>query len=77
MRSEPSTQVERLICGDKELAMLDVLLNQLYTKAMDSGKDIEAMKASQIEWRKSSRNKCEDKECLVTAYKQRNSELAN
>ena len=77
MRSEPSTQVERLICGDKELAMLDVLLNQLYTKAMDSGKDSEGLKASQIEWRESARDKCEDKECLVIAYKNRNSELSN
>ena len=75
--AKASTQVERLICGDRELATLDVELNQLYKKAMDSEKDNEGLKASQIEWRKSSRNKCEDKECLVTAYKQRNSELAN
>jgi len=74
--AKASTQVERLICGDRELATLDVQLNQLYTKAMDSGKDNEGLKTSQIEWRKSARDKCEDKECLVIAYKQRNSELS-
>jgi hypothetical protein len=75
--AKASTQVERLICGDREIASLDVQLNQLYTKAMDSGKDSEGLKASQIEWRESARDKCEDKECLVIAYKNRNSVLSN
>ena len=75
--AKASTEVERLICGDKELSSLDVELNELYKKAMDSGKDTESLKGSQAEWQKSSRNKCDDKDCLVTAYKLRNSQLAN
>jgi uncharacterized protein YecT (DUF1311 family)/ribosomal protein L40E len=75
--SKASTEVESLICGDRELSSLDVELNQLYKKAIESGKDVEGLKISQVEWRKSIRNKCEDKDCLVTAYKQRNSDLSN
>lgn len=75
--AKASTEVERLICGDRELSSLDVELNQLYQKVIESGKDAEGLKISQVEWRKSVRNKCEDKDCLVTAYKQRNSDLSN
>jgi len=75
--AKASIEVERLICEDKELASLDVELNQLYKQSINSGKDSVGLRNGQIEWMKTSRNQCVDKECLMTSYTVRISELSN
>jgi uncharacterized protein YecT (DUF1311 family) len=71
-----SNGAERLVCSDRELAKLDVNLNQIYIKARDLTDDKEKLKNEQNEWIKSSRNACSDKNCMTNAFKQRISELS-
>ena len=71
-----SNGAERLVCSDRELAKLDVDLNQIYIKARDLTDDKEKLENEQNEWIKSSRNACSDKNCMTNAFKQRISELS-
>jgi uncharacterized protein YecT (DUF1311 family) len=71
-----SNGAERLVCSNRELAKLDVDLNQIYIKARDLTDDKEKLKNEQNEWIKSSRNACSDGNCMTNAFKQRISELS-
>ncbi|MDR0762218.1 MAG: lysozyme inhibitor LprI family protein [Campylobacteraceae bacterium] len=44
------TDIEKLICSDKELSQLDDELNEAYKKALARSNNKEALKKSQIEW---------------------------
>ena len=67
---------EKLVCGDRELARLDVDLIAAYRKAREAAADPKALQADQLQWLKSSRNACVDKACLVDAYKARLAQLS-
>lgn len=67
---------ERMICGDRDLARLDVELAAAYSKARVAAADPNALRAEQQAWLKSSRNACADKACMVDAYKTRLTQLA-
>jgi len=64
-----------LVCGDRELAKLDVDLSQSYAKAREKTADKDELKKEQLEWIKFSLRACSDKTCLVGAYQKRISEL--
>lgn len=73
--SKASTAVEKAICGDPKLSSLDEELSAIYSRAMSSAVDRDAMKAEQRRWLTQVRNKCVDAMCLEDAYRVRFAEL--
>lgn len=73
--SKASTAVEKAICGDAKLSSLDEELSAIYSKALSSAVDRDAMKAEQRRWLAQGRNKCVDALCLEEAYRVRFAEL--
>lgn len=69
--TKASTGPERLICSNKELSEADVTLAQAYRVALNASSDKDALKNSQIAWRKSERDACSDVQCMLTAYQNR------
>ena len=69
------TQEEQLYCSNEELVKLDVELSRLYAMMKEMIPDKQKLKSEQIEWMKSTRTVCSDLQCIVSAYKQRISEL--
>lgn len=67
---------EKMICGDRELARLDIELSADYRKARDAATDAKALQSEQLQWLKSTRKACSDTTCLVEAYKSRLAQLA-
>lgn len=82
--AKASNRVERLICGDEELARLDVKLLEIYNLAKDehprshdgdTGKSSFPLGADQTRWRTKVRDACKDVACLKTAYEHRAIEI--
>lgn len=66
------TAVENAICTDSQLSSLDVAMKAEYDKVRRVSPDV---LASQRDWLKFGRNRCGDKECLMSAYRSRISDL--
>ncbi len=62
--AKASTEVEKAICGSKPLSTLDAILAKQYKAAGSSAK------ADQKAWL-SSRNSCQDSECVASRYAER------
>lgn len=69
------TTIENTICSDKELSEADARLDYLYKIAISKTDDKQALKMSQIEWRKQDRDTCKDMKCLLLAYQIRENQL--
>lgn len=70
------TEVEKAICSDKTLSILDEFLALTYKKALDRSSYKNKLKASQNNWLIYKRNACEDDDiCLNTEYYSRILEL--
>jgi uncharacterized protein len=63
--------VERLICGDPDLSMLNDSLAGAYARAISAGDDADALRAAQRVWLRDVRNRCADAGCLADAYRSR------
>jgi uncharacterized protein len=70
-----TSEVEKLICGDDELSILDESLNKAYLKALERPDIRKQMIESQRQWLKNERNACKNAECLKKAYETRIDEL--
>jgi uncharacterized protein len=70
-----ASEVEKLICGDDELSILDESLNKAYLKALERPDIRKQMIESQRQWLKNERNACKNAECLKKAYETRIKEL--
>lgn len=71
------TAIEKQICSDGYLNGLDDVLGSNYKKMMASNIGSgaqENLKSTQLQWLK-SRNRCQDRQCLVNAYKVRIEEI--
>ncbi len=66
-----TTNVEKMICADKELSQFDEKLNRVYTSFYLLTKEI---KTDQRAWIK-KRNTCQDTNCIKEAYTKRVEEL--
>ena len=66
---------ERLVCGDNELAALDVKLHDAYLVAHANPGTKDQVLEQQRAWLKNSFRVCNDKPCLVAAYNSRLAEL--
>jgi uncharacterized protein YecT (DUF1311 family) len=73
--AKASNGQEKMVCADRELAKLDVELNQAYSRARANTADKDALRKTQTEWIKQGFRGCSDKPCLVAAYKNRIAEL--
>jgi uncharacterized protein YecT (DUF1311 family) len=71
-----STNAEKLICSDAELASLDVTLSQTYKAHLASSSDKTATKKEQVAWIKSLNSACSDVECMKAEYQKRISVLS-
>jgi uncharacterized protein len=75
--SEASTPQERLVCGDDELARLDVAMMQAFRMARDSAPDRQVVIDGQRAWLRNSFRTCSDKACLTSAYRSRITNLSS
>lgn len=74
--SKASTAVEGMICGNEELAALDVRVAAVYKALRSSAEDKEGVKKDQQAWLK-ERNACRSTECLVASYSDRAQDMEN
>ncbi|MBN3968225.1 DUF1311 domain-containing protein [Pseudomonas gregormendelii] len=68
--TKASTAVEGMICGNAELAALDVRLAAAYKALRNDAQDKAALKQEQVAWIK-QRNACRVADCLITIYSER------
>lgn len=69
-----ATNVEKMICGDSDISILDDQLSSVY-KAVGTAERL-VIREQQIDWLKHRRNMCSDKQCLVKAYQIRIDQLS-
>lgn len=69
------TNVENMICSDKELSFLDKEMAELYRTGLAKQSSSRDFRHEQRTWLREFRNRCNDKACLITAYKKRISVL--
>jgi uncharacterized protein YecT (DUF1311 family) len=74
--AKASTAVEKLICADEKLSILDDQLTTAYKAATETATDKATLKTQQKNWLKKKRNICKDAECLTKAYQSRIDALA-
>lgn len=65
-----ASRVERAICGDKALALLDKRLTNVFAQALATAADERALRRAQRRWL-AQRDRCTDRACLVSAYGRR------
>jgi uncharacterized protein YecT (DUF1311 family) len=68
--SKASTAVEGMICGNAELAALDIRLAAAYKSLRNDAPDKAALKQEQVAWIK-QRNACRVTDCLISSYSER------
>ncbi|MGL1932213.1 MAG: lysozyme inhibitor LprI family protein [Desulfotalea sp.] len=73
--TKAGTRIEKLICSDAEISMLDTELGKAYKQARKETSDLNQLKVEQRKWISKVRNKCPDSICLVETYKKRIPEL--
>lgn len=69
--AKASTNAEKLVCSDAELASLDVSLSAAYKQHLSNSGDRTASKKEQVAWIKSLNATCSDVECMKDEYQKR------
>jgi len=69
--AKASTDAERLICSNQELAALDVEMMSAYKRLADGNSDKNALRKEQNDWMKNQRNTCSTSDCMAKAYRSR------
>lgn len=67
--------VERAVCSDRRLSELDDRLAEAYRNALANSADRNGVKADQVKWLRSDRDRCRDTTCIEAAYMRRLSQL--
>jgi len=75
--AKAQSAVEKSICGDPELSLLDESLAKAYQSAMQATGNLEGLKSRQQQWLTKTRDQCHDSSCLQNAYQTRMAELRN
>jgi uncharacterized protein len=68
--AKASTKVEKIICDNPEISMLDDELSASYKTALQDDKQADSIKHAQKQWMK-ERNGCADADCVQRAYEAR------
>lgn len=74
-----NSHVEILICSDEMLAGLDREMASLYSDLRRNATSVQKtqeMRAEQLDWLANSRNTCTNRDCLLTNYRDRISQLS-
>lgn len=66
-----SSNAEKLVCSDAELASLDVSLSAAYKQHLSVSADRAASKKAQVAWIKALNTACSDVACMKTEYQSR------
>ena len=69
--AKAATSVERQICADEKLSLMDDELNKVYREALATGPKPELLKSVQRDWLTDVRDRCTDRQCLTEAYQSR------
>jgi uncharacterized protein len=69
--AKASATVEKLICADEKLSVLDDQLAAAYKTASETATDKTTLKTQQKNWLKKKRNICKEAECLTKTYQAR------
>ncbi|MES2010563.1 MAG: lysozyme inhibitor LprI family protein [Pseudomonadota bacterium] len=72
---QASTETEKAICADPQLAALDRRMAEAFSAVVMARADKDALRKQQNTWRRMTRDTCMDNECLSAAYQQRIAEL--
>ncbi len=63
-----SSEVERLICSDRNIEDSDLRLNNIYKIALHNSPEKELLITNQRQWISGIRNKCKTIDCLASSY---------
>ena len=69
------TKIEKMICANKTIIHLDLLMNAAYLLALENAEFKNILKSRQIAWLNEVRGKCSDDTCLERVYKKQIQEL--
>jgi len=69
--TKASTKVEKMICANSELSILDEELNRAYFEAAQSLKNPDDLRGDQKIWLKYDRGGCKEVNCLLKKYNER------
>lgn len=72
-----ATFVEKAICQDQTLSVLDEELVSVFKTALANSKNPAALKKQQLNWLKTKRNACQTNACLEKVYQERIAALGN
>ena len=72
-----ATFVEKAVCQDPVLSVLDDKLSAAFNTALNNSSNPKALKKQQLNWLKTKRNICQTNACLEKAYSERIVELSN
>lgn len=70
-----TTAVEKAICAEPKLALLDASMADAYKAVLAIAPDKDAIKRQQSDWRRTVRDACPSTECLAQAYQVRLGQL--
>jgi uncharacterized protein YecT (DUF1311 family) len=70
------TNIEKIICSNSEISVLDNDLSKAYFDTKNIAKKPNLFKKNQLEWLK-KRNKCKNESCIISEYKVRKEFIAN
>lgn len=73
--SKATSNVEKLVCSDREVSLLDDELATTYQQRVASLEDDASLKTAQRRWLREKRNSCTSVQCLKEAYETRLYEL--
>ncbi|MDH5216150.1 MAG: lysozyme inhibitor LprI family protein [Gammaproteobacteria bacterium] len=74
--TKASSEVEVIVCEDKEVSNLDERMAALYKLVIENSDDPKQVRQSQRDWLKTIRNNCGNRRCLSSVYNQRINELS-
>lgn len=75
--AKATSNAEKLICSNAELATSDTELSRAYKTALSNHPDqAESIRTEQLNWLKNIRDQCADASCMLAAYRNRNTELS-
>ena len=63
--------VEKLVCSDNELSKADEALPAIYSRALAGSAKPAEFRKEEIDWIRTKRDSCLNRECLADAYKKR------
>ncbi|MGC2048254.1 MAG: lysozyme inhibitor LprI family protein [Gallionella sp.] len=75
--AKASTHIEKLICTNEELSVLDEKLSAVYGRNIADSENRTGMAKAQRSWLRDLRNTCDNSQCAIDMYEKRLLELEN